>query len=300
MAFAGEKGALSRVYLTGINLYDDSNLKRGLKRDLQFIGGDIRIARIKVTLFKYLLFTFQVRYTTDEREEEFIPVTINLYNGQIARRLTDVLKDPARYSEENYLICPEAESISIYEAYRIAREEVGRKMLASVNFRKTAVEKVIQQETGRIHKFYQDSDRELLERIEKENAKQHTRGEWTDVDRLKSEKRMGALESKRRVNEIERQRRLQEMSDKHTLRIFVRLVNLLQIAYPKMATTVTVVENRPKRSVGEPLQATTSIIWDPLTQSPEPPTCSKCGKTTTTLRLVRPPRSDPQLVCEAC
>ncbi|MCZ6632368.1 MAG: hypothetical protein O7G87_03120, partial [bacterium] len=84
VAFAGEKGTLSRVYLTGINLYAP-NLEQNLKRGLQFGDEDIQVTRNKVKLFKYLLFTFKVRYTTDEREEEFIPVMVNLYNRQIAR-----------------------------------------------------------------------------------------------------------------------------------------------------------------------------------------------------------------------
>ena len=225
---------------------------------------------------------------------------VNLYNRQIARRLTGVLMDPARYSEENYLICPEAESISVHQAYRIAREEVERKMIASLNFRKVAMKKLTQQESQRIHKFYQDNDRELLERVEKERVKRDAQAEWTDADRVKSEERIKTLEGKRRVNQIECQRRLQEMSDNYTLRTSVRLISLLQVAYPKIISTVMVVENTSKKSARESLRAAISVIWDPLTQSPEPPTCSKCGKTTTTLRLVCPPRSDPQLVCGEC
>jgi hypothetical protein len=223
-------------------------------------------------------------------------VAVNLYNGQIARRLMDVLKDPSRYSQENYLICPEAESISIDQAYRIAREEVERNMMASLNFRKATVEKIIQQEAWRIHNFYQDNDQELLERIEKEKIKQNTQEGRADADRIRSEEQIKALESKRRVNEVEHQRRLQEMVDKYTLRISVRLINLLQIAYPKMVNTVRVMGTTPK---GENLQTITSIIWDPFFQSFEPPICSRCGKTTMTLRLVCLPKSNPQLLCRA-
>ena len=68
---------------------------------------------------------------------------INMHNGQIARCLTNILNNTGRYSEENYLICPEAESISADEAYRIAREEVERKMIASLNYHKTTMEKLI-------------------------------------------------------------------------------------------------------------------------------------------------------------
>ena len=70
-------------------------------------------------------------------------VGINMHNGQIARCLTNILNNPRRYSEENYLICPEAKSISADEAYRIAREEVERKMIASLNYHKTTMEKLI-------------------------------------------------------------------------------------------------------------------------------------------------------------
>ena len=114
------------------------------------------------------------------------------------------------------------------------------------------------------------------------------------------EEQIKSLESKHEVNEIERQRRLQEMLDKLTLRTTVRLINLLQIAYPKMVDTMTVVEDKSKTSVRDALEATIAIIWDPLAQSPEPATCSKCGRITTTLKLVRPPKSDPQLVCGEC
>ena len=299
VAFAEGKGAISRVYLTGINLYAP-NLEQNLKRELRFEGGDIRMTRTKVRLFKYLLFTFEVRYTTDEREEAFIPVVVNLHNGQIARRLAAVLEDADRCFEENYYICPEAESISVYQAYRIARGEMERNVIASLNFRKAAMEELIQREFRRIHKYYQDNDRELLERIEKEAAKRDAQTERTDTDRIKAEGRIDALESKRRVNQIERQRRLQEISDKYTLRTTVRLTNLLQIAYPKIVISMTVVDNTSKRPEGERLQTTISIIWNPLTQSPEPPVCPQCGKTTTTLRLVCPPRSNPQLVCKEC
>ena len=299
IAFTEEQGTVSRVYLTGIHL-DDSRIKQNLKRTLRFEGSDIQIRRIKVKLFKYLLFTFKIRYTTDEREEEFISVGVNMENGQIARRLINVVSDPQRYSQENYLICPEAESISVYQAYGIAQMEVERKMIASINYHKTAMEKVIHQESTRISKFYQDNDTELQQRIEKENVRRETHVDWTADEHRKSEARIQTLLSKRGVNEIERKRRLKEMLDKYTLRTNVRLINLLEIAYPKLVNTVAVVENGDKKSAGESLRVTTTIIWDPVTQSPEPLICSKCSKLTTTLKLVRPPKDDAQLVCGEC
>ena len=173
-------------------------------------------------------------------------------------------------------------------------------MIASINYHKTAMEKVIHQESTRISKFYQDNDTELQQRIDKENGRRETHIDWTADEHRKSQARIQTLLSKRGVNEIERKRRLKEMLDKYTLRTNVGLINLLEVAYPKMVNTVTVVENGDKKSAGESLCVTTTIIWDPVTQSPEPLMCSKCAKPTTTLKLVRPPKDDAQLVCGEC
>ncbi len=299
VAFAAEQGAVSRIYLTGMNL-EAFNLEHHLNRSLRFEGGEIQINRIKLKLFKYLLLTFKIRYTTDEREEALIPVGINMSNGQIARRLMGMVTDPGRYSEENHLICPGAPSISVYQAYRIARGEVERKMIAAINHHQAEMAKIIEQESEGILRFYQDNDSQLRQRIDKEQVKREMAVDWTAEEHRKSEARIDALLSKRRVNEMERQRRLQELLDKYTLRTSVRLINLLQVAYPKMVATVTVVENRSGASAAEKLQVATTIIWDPVTQRAEPPICSACGNPTTTLKLVRPPKSDAQLVCGEC
>ena len=211
-----------------------------------------------------------------------------------------MVNDPGRYSEENHLICPGAPSISVYQAYRIARGEVERKMIAAINHHQAEMEKIIEQESEGILRFYQDNDSQLRQRIDKEQVKREMAVDWTGEAHRKSEARIDALLSKRRVNEMERQRRLQELLDKYTLRTSVRLINLLQVAYPKMVATVTVVENRSGASAADPLQVATTIIWDPVTQRAEPPICSECGNPTTTLKLVRPPKSDAQLVCGEC
>ena len=65
VAFTGEQGTVAAVYLTALNL-DASNMQQNLKRGIRFEDANIRINRTKVKLFKYLLFTFKVRYPPDE------------------------------------------------------------------------------------------------------------------------------------------------------------------------------------------------------------------------------------------
>jgi hypothetical protein len=98
------------------------------------------------------------------------------------------------------------------------------------------------------------------------------------------------LHARRQALLREEQIRATELRQKSTLRIHLRLLNLVIIQQPKLLVHCRIISS--ERSSGAPLE----LIWDPLTDSLEAALCGQCQRPTLTFALTLRER----VVCPTC
>src|SRR5262249_23949274 len=138
--------------------------------------------------------------------------------------------------------------------------------------------------------------RELTERVERQVARMKQyyadlRDELGEAARRARDKDEAAaqLPQRRAAVEREEQLRIAELRQKSALRVELRLLQLLLIRQPKLLLHGQV--SAPSRpAVG------LELVWDPLVETLEAPSCPTCGRPTYALDLSRFGR----LVCPAC
>jgi len=274
-------GRSSRIYLTGHNL-SPHDLPSLLRRGLQAPPGiDLQPATPRVYHFRQALFWFQATFISDEKEHSTIPVGIDLYYGRVARHLEEVLQH-AVISDTRPLPYPDAPCLAPAQAYRLAREEATRSLAVAASARLYEHQQVLQRETQRIGHYFDDLRAELAER----QARAEARGEDAAHPSASPTARFA---SQRQALDREEQARIAELRRKMTLRVQVRLLNVLWVIQPKLRVRVRLVPRQG--SAGE-----TEVVWDPALQRVEATVCPVCGRPTLALALTR----SGQVVCPAC
>ena len=115
-----------------------------------------------------------------------------------------------------------------------------------------------------------------------ETEEQAERARSRDEDTSKSAARREALDREERL-------RIAELRQKGTLRVHLRLANLLVVHQPKLLIRATI---HAPGSAPTPLE----LVWDPLIEGLEAPACPACGHPTFAFELA--PRG--RLACPSC
>ncbi|HYT89162.1 MAG TPA: TFIIB-type zinc ribbon-containing protein [Gemmataceae bacterium] len=270
---AVERGRFARLYLIGLNL-NPHDLAGRVRRALTLPpGAAVRIERVRALHFSQAVFWFQATFVSDQKEQEIVPVVLDLHYGRQVRHLEELL-EPARLSETPSLPLPDAQRLSLAAAYPIARERVVRTLAALANTRGREQSEHVEKQILRMTRYYADLREELEEQVKRAT----TRGE----DLSKFAGRREALEREEKV-------RVAELRQKSTLRVTVRLLLLLLVQEPKLLVRGAVVAE------GKSLGAL-ELVWDPLVEAVEALPCPECGRPTFGLELTRAGK----LVCPAC
>lgn len=270
---AQELGRSGRVYVSGFNL-SPHDLPSALRRGLQVTAGvQLRPAAPRVYHFGQALFWFQVTFVSDEKEQSIVRVGIDLYYGRVARHLEDVLRG-AVVTETRPLPYPDAPHIAPAQAYHLAREEVTRSVAVAAAARLNELQHYLERETQRMSRYFDDLRAELAER----QARAETKGE--DAVRF---------ESQRQALDYEEQARLTELRRKMTLRVQMKLLNVLWVIQSKLLIRTQFV---PQQGLAGEID----VVWDPALQKVEAARCPACGRPTLALALTRFGR----VVCPAC
>ena len=266
-------GQSARVYLTGYNL-SHHDLPAVLRRSLQTPAGvELKPAAPRVYHFSLALFWFQATFISDEKEHGLFPVGVDLYYGRLARHLEETLHS-AVVSEARPFPYPDAPRCAVTEAYRLAREEATRSVAVAASARLAELQRYLQHETQRITRYFADLRAELSER----QARAEARGE--DAARFVSQQQALDREEQAQITELRR---------KLTLRVQMKLLNVLWVIQPKLRIRVQLL---PRQGIaGE-----TEVVWDPALQKVEATLCPACGHPTLALSLTR----SGQVVCPDC
>jgi hypothetical protein len=131
----------------------------------------------------------------------------------------------------------------------------------------------LQRQVGRMSRYYDDLRNELAEQVGRAR---------------KAEEAQARLPE--RLDSIDREEKLRiaELHQKNSLRVHVRLLQLLLVQQPKLL--VRALASAPKQ-VSAPLE----MVWDPLTEALEAIPCGECSRPTFALEL-----RGARLVCPTC
>jgi hypothetical protein len=230
-------GRVARLYLSGFDLHP-----HGLERQLEaLLGVKVLDVRARPLAFSYLWLWFQLTMTSDEKEQDLLPVVLDLHTGDRANHLPEVLSRFARLPSPSFPY-PEAPRISLQEAYETAARAAAQAAMKLAQPRQAALRERIDIEIRRARAYFAAMRGELEER----RAKAERKGE--DLARFVAQVQALDLEEKARLRELEGKRQLE---------LRLELVNLLWITQPKLSLDVAL--------KGEKRQA----VWDPATRKLE-------------------------------
>lgn len=266
------RGRTARLYMIGLNLAPH-DLAGRLRRSFTLPPPwTLSIERVRPLHFSQALFLFQAEFISDRKEQEIIPVAMDLHHGREARHLDELL-NPARLAEEPALPLPEARRQSLAVVFPQAREQVLRTFIALANTRSRELNERCDSQVARMRRYYGDLRSELDEQVR----------------RAKDEESAPRFASRRQTIDHEEQLRVAELRHKSALRVHVRLLQLLILQQPKLLLHTRAVA--PQRS-----PVPVEIVWDPLTESLEAVPCSVCRRPTFALEISR----DGRPVCAGC
>jgi hypothetical protein len=273
LADAMQRGRSTWFYLVGLNL-NPHNLLARLRKSLTLEEPlELSIDRTRALHFTQAIYWFRAEFISDQKEQTIVPVGIDLHYGREVRHL-DQLLEPSRLAEQPGEVLPEARRQSIAEGYRLAREQSLRTIASLANVRGRELGERRDRQIERMTRYYADLRGEL--------AEQAQRSRNPEEAALRLDERRSALAR-------EEQLRIAELRQKSTLHVEVRLLQVLLIHQPKLLV---------HSLIGTPKHPGTRIelVWDPLLEVLEAPSCPVCRRPTFTLARNRL----GQVVCPSC
>jgi hypothetical protein len=234
--------------------------------------------------FPQAVFWFEATFLSDQREQEIIPVAIDLHYVRQVRHLESLLA-PVRLAEKPAAWLPEVRRSSVVAAYRVAQERVLRTFAAIANTRSRELTERTGRQIARMTQYYADLRTEL--------AEQRTRAEGRTE--LPAEQQLSKFSNRLQGLDREQRMRIAELHQKSALRVHLRLLNLLIVRQPKLLVRATLSHVEPARTgsaivppprhtraarvLVQPVSpAVLELVWDPLTESLEAAPCPECQR----------------------
>ncbi len=272
------RGRFAKFYFVGLNLAPHDLASR-IQRTLRLVAqafqpvDKLRLEKVRTLNFAQVVFWFEATFVSDQKEQEILPVALDLHYLRQVRHLEKLL-DLSRLAEQPGQIRPEVRRASLAEAYPIAREEVVRRLAALANTRGRDLRERLERQVARMTRYYRDLRSELDD--------QARRGRSGDEGRARVAARREAVDREERL-------RVAELRQKNTLRVNLRLLNLAVIQQPKLLVRCLLVSSQGKTGNLE-------MVWDPLIEALEAAPCPDCQRPTFAFGLTRQGR----VVCSEC
>jgi hypothetical protein len=269
---AMDRGRFAEFALVGLNLTPHDlgpRVRRAitLAEDLK-----LQVEGARPLHFPQAVYWFEAEFVSDQKEQEIIPVALDLHYGRQVRHLEQLL-DHSRLADKPAQPLPEVRRMSVAAAYPLARERALRTFATLANTRSRELNERLQRQITRMARYYADLRTEVAEQEER------ARGRGEDLTKFAA--RREALEREERL-------RVAELRQKNTLRVHLRLLHLLVVQQPKLQVRC--------RVAGEKAPAPLELVWDPLVEAVEAAPCPVCERPTFAFALTRL----GQLVCPAC
>jgi len=253
----------ARLYRIGLNLHPhglEARVSRtiSLQPDLS-----IKIDRVRAMGFPQAVFWFKATFSGDQKEEEILPLGMDLHYLREVRHLDSLLAyDRLSDSPETYL--PETKHSTLPAGYRAARGHVARTVAPLANARRREWAGRTQKQIARMSAYYAQL------RVE---ADAHA-GRSNDPA---AESRAA---SRREAIDREEALRISELRQKSAIQVHVALASVMVIVQPKLLIANTITDKRQN-------SARLDVVWDPLSETIEAVPCPACGQPTFGFRMSR-------------
>jgi hypothetical protein len=257
---AMQRGRFTQMYIVGLNLTPHDLSGRVRRAYALPANTRLDVERVRPLHFPQAVFWLQAAFISDQKEEEIVPVALDLHYGRQVRHL-ETLLDHARLSETPSTTLLEARRMSLASAYALARDQALRTIAALANARHRQQSEHTERQITRMSRYYADLLRELEDQVARASVLAKQRD-----DIAKFTGRREALEREEKV-------RVAELRQKSTLRVQVRLLNVVVIRQPKVLIHAAV---QTEKRDAEHLE----LIWDPLTEALEAVSCPQCQRPT--------------------
>ncbi len=267
------RGRSALFYLVGLNLAPH-NLAGKVRSAFELSEPlEMRVERVRALHFGQAVYWFRAEFVSDQKEQTLVPVAIDLHHGREMRHVEELL-DHARLAPEPAQPLPDARRLSVVEGHGVAREQALRTIAALANVRGRELNARRDRQIERMTAYYADLRGELQEQAQRSRH---------------PEEMAGKLAEKRASIDREEALRIAELRQKSSLRVHVRLMQMLLVQQPKLLAHVL---------IGGPKDAGTrfEVTWDPLVEAVEAVDCPACRRPT--FAFARNPLG--QVVCPAC
>lgn len=272
LADAVARGRYACLYVIGLNL-TPHDLAGHLRRALTLPEESaLKPQGARPLHFTQAVFWFQATFVSDQKEQEVVPVALDLHYRRQVRHLEQLL-DHSHLAEAPALPLAEARRLSLAAAYPLARDAVLPTVAALANIRGRDVSAHVERQAARMGRYYADLRAELDEQVHRAES----RGD--DLSRFAG--RREALDREERF-------RITELRQKGALRVQLRLLTVLLVQQPKLLVRGVVRDKKHEAAV--------ELVWDPLTGAVEAAPCPACGRPTLAWAWDRQGR----LVCPPC
>src|SRR5947209_3464499 len=128
--------------------------------------------------FVQAAFWFQATFTSDQKEQEVVPVALDLHYGRQYRHLDELLA-PSRLAETPALLLAEARRLSLAAAYPLARDAVLPTVAALANIRAREAAGQVERQVARMARYYADLRAELEEQLRRAASREEDLARFT-------------------------------------------------------------------------------------------------------------------------
>jgi hypothetical protein len=272
LADAAERWSACRLYRFGLNLRPHS-LPSRLARAISLPPGvAMSIDGVRVMNCPQAVFWFKATFSGDQKEEEILPIGIDLHYQRQVRHL-DLLLAPDRLSETPEAHLAEAPHAGLMAGYRAACRQVAPTVAALANTRRREWTARMDKQIARMTAYYAQLRREA----------ESPAGRPADPA-LAAARALG----RRQAIDHEEQLRFAELRQKSAVRTRIRLISLMLVLQPKLLISLAIAQkNHPAGEI--------AAVWDPLCEAVEALACPSCGHPTFAPRIHR-----KGLGCESC
>jgi hypothetical protein len=231
------------------------------------------------------VFWFAAAYESDQKEQDLLCVAIERQRGREVRHLEQLLAAD-RLVEAPVEDHPPARAMNLLGAFDAARRQALRTITAAAGRRLRELHGRLDRQRRRIEGYYED----LLSEIDEAHARAQRLGHDLEKHAIR-----------RQHAQQERRIRLAEVDRAASLKVRLRLTNLLEVHQPKLQVSTKL--SRPGPGAQE---VDLALTWDPLLEALEPPDCRVCGRPSFVIRFPmhrRPGPSSsaqPAWTCDSC
>lgn len=257
---AAERWSCARFYRIGLNLHPfglESRLQRAISLPPT---ASLAIQRVRAMNFPRALFWFKATFASDQKEEEILPIGIDLHYLREVRHL-ELLLASDRLSEGPEAHLPEAPHVGLTAGYRAARRQVSPTVASLANTRRREWTSRVETQIARMSAYYAQLRHEADEQAARTS------------DPARAAARRDAVDREERL-------RIAELRQKSAVHVRVKLISTMVIQQPKLLISAAILDNN--RAAGR-LEA----VWDPLSESIEAVPCPACGQPTFALQIHR-------------